>query len=61
MDISRHLRDIYRFPGLVPSACVRAYPGDPDAVIVPLRRRRKKRSADGVVNRIAVSTINVRA
>src|ERR1700733_2044272 len=34
MDIPRHLRDVYRFPGLVPSACVRGYPGDPDAKVV---------------------------
>jgi hypothetical protein len=60
MDIPRHLRDVYRFPGLVPSACVRGYPGDADAIILPLRRRRKKRSAASVGNRIAGSTINVR-
>ncbi len=61
MDIPRHLRDVYRFPGLLPSASVRGYPGDGDAIILPLRRRRKKRSADSVANRIADSTISVHA
>lgn len=60
MDIPRHLRDIYRFPGLVPSACVRGYPGDADALILPLRRRRKKRSAGSVGKCIAGSTISAR-
>jgi len=60
MDIPRHLRDVYRFPGLVPLACVRGYPGDADAIILPLRRRRKKQSAASADNRIAGSTINVR-
>jgi hypothetical protein len=59
MDNPRHLRDVYRFPGLVPSASVGGYPGDPDAIIVPLRRRRKKRSAANVGKCIAGSTINV--
>ena len=61
MDIPRHLRDVYRFPGLLPSASVRGYPGDDDAIILPLRRRRKKLSADSVAKRIADSTISVRA
>ena len=60
MGIPRHLRDVYQFPGLVPSASVRGYPGDADAIILPLRRRRKKRSAADVGKCIAVSTINVR-
>jgi hypothetical protein len=60
MDIPRHLRDVYRFPGLVPSACVRGYPGDADAIILPLQRRRKKRSAAIAGKCIAGSTISVR-
>ena len=48
-------------PGLLPSASVRGYPGDDDAIILPLRRRRKKLSADSVAKRIADSTISVRA
>ena len=61
MDLPRHLRDVYRFPGLDPSACVRGYPGDPKSIILPLRRRRKKRSAASVDKHIRCSTINVHA
>jgi hypothetical protein len=60
MAIPRHLRDVYRFPGFVPSAAVGRYPGDVDAVILPLRRRRKKQSAVSVGSRIGVFTISVR-
>ncbi len=60
MDIPRHLRDVYRFPGLVPSASVRGYPGDAGAIILPLRRRRKKRSAGSAAKCIAASTISIR-
>ena len=61
MDIPRHLRDVYRFLGLVPSTSVRAHPADPDAIILPLRRRRKKRFAVRVDKCIAGSTISVHA
>jgi hypothetical protein len=61
MDIPRHLRDVYRFPGLVPSASVRGYPGDADAIILPLRHRRKKQSAASADRCIASFTISVRA
>jgi hypothetical protein len=60
MDIPRHLRDVYRFSGFVPMASVRRYPGDADAIILPLRRRRKKQSAVSVGSRIGASTISVR-
>ena len=60
MENPHHLRDTYRFPGLDPAATVHGYPGDPKAIILPLRRRRKKRSAASVGKCIAVSTINVR-
>jgi hypothetical protein len=59
MDIPRHLRDVYRFPGLEPAASVRCYPGDAGAIILPLRRRRKKRSAGSAAKCIAAFTINV--
>lgn len=58
MDIPRHLRDVYRFLGFVPTTSVRGFPGDADAIILPLRRRRKKRYAVGVGNRIGASTIS---
>ena len=61
MQNSHHLRDAYRFPGLEPSASVHGYPGDPKAIILALRRRRKKQSVAAVDIPILRSTINVRA
>lgn len=61
MENPRHLRDTYRFPGFDPAASVHGYPGDPKAIILPLRRRRKKRPAASVDKHIRCSTINVRA
>jgi hypothetical protein len=52
----KRLRDAYRFPGFVPLAAVQGVFGDPKAVIVKLSRRRKKRSAVGAVNGVAVIT-----
>jgi len=48
----KQLRDVYRFPGFDPQAKVRGLFGDPLAVVVTLRRRRKKRCAAPVLNRI---------
>jgi hypothetical protein len=61
MENLHHLRDTYRFPGLEPAASVHGYPGEPKAIILPLRRRRKKRSAATVGNGTPPSTINVHA
>ena len=61
MDTPQHLRDVYRFPGLVPSALVEGYPDDLDSIILPLRRRRKKQSAVSVDKCIVVFTISVHA
>jgi hypothetical protein len=60
MENPRHLRDVYRFPGLAPAASVRSYPSDDDSIILPLRRRRKKRSAGNADKCIAASTISGR-
>ncbi|HZZ77236.1 MAG TPA: hypothetical protein VFE62_01880 [Gemmataceae bacterium] len=60
MDIPRHLRDVYRFPGLVPTASVQRHASDAGAIIVPLRRRRKKQSAAIVGNPIDAATTNIR-
>jgi len=38
----KRLQDVYRFPGFVPLAQVRGVFGDPYAVVITLRRRRKK-------------------
>lgn len=61
MDTPRYLRDVYRFPGLEPAASVRGYPGDTGAIIVPLRRRRKKQPAASAELCMQRSTISVRA
>jgi hypothetical protein len=58
MDIPRHLRDVYRFPGLDPSACVHGYPGDPKSIVLALRRRRKKQSVASADKGMPFSTIN---
>ena len=42
MPKTRHLRDIYRFPGFGPWASVHGIFGDLVAVVVTLRRRQKK-------------------
>jgi hypothetical protein len=59
MENPHHLRDTYRFPGLEPTASVHGYPGKLKAIILPLRRRRKKRSVATAGKRIPASTINV--
>jgi hypothetical protein len=41
----KQLHDLYRFPGFVPRPRVRGVFGDPLAVLITLRRRRKKRCA----------------
>jgi hypothetical protein len=60
MENPQHLRDTYRFPGLEPAATVHGYPGKVKAIILPLRRRRKKRSVASAGKRMPASTINVR-
>ena len=45
MPSTRQLRDVYRFPGFEPSARVHGIFGDSHAVVVTLKRRRKKRRA----------------
>jgi hypothetical protein len=54
----RRLRDVYKFPGFVPMAEVRGIFGDPLAVVITLRRSRKKRTAECADEDIAPSTIN---
>ncbi len=41
----KRLRDLYRFPGFVPLPTIQGVFGDPRAVVITLRRRRKKRFA----------------
>ena len=56
----KRLQDVYRFPGFVPQAGVRGVFGDPWAVVITLRRRRKKRAAVCANEPIAPSTTNGR-
>jgi len=42
MPTPQQLRDLYRFPGFVPWARIQALEDDPQAVLLTLRRRRKK-------------------
>jgi len=42
MSKTGRLLDVYRFPGFEPCARVHGIFGDPYAVVIPLRRRRKK-------------------
>jgi hypothetical protein len=56
----KRLQDVYRFPGFLPMAEVRGLFGDPLAVVITLRRRRKKLAAVCVDEGVAPSTINGR-
>jgi hypothetical protein len=55
------LRDAYRHPGFLPAAQVEADRDDPDAFVLPLRRRRKKTSAVVADAFSPVTTITSRA
>lgn len=52
------LRDLYAFFGFTPTATVRGLFGDPYAVLIALRRRRKKRAAACVACRTGPSMTN---
>jgi len=49
---------LYRFPGFEPVATLRGVFGDPMAVVVTLRRRRKKRLAEDATKACRSSTIS---
>jgi hypothetical protein len=51
------LRDLYAFPGLDPVATIRGVFGDPYAVVISVRRRRKKHAVACAASAIAPSTI----
>jgi hypothetical protein len=55
-----HLHDLYAFPGFVPAATVRGVFGDPYALVISLRRRRKKRAVVAVGPAIVPSTTRPR-
>jgi hypothetical protein len=52
----KRLQDVYRFPGFAPLARVRGIFGDPWAVVITLRRLRKKRAAVCAGEDLAPST-----
>lgn len=54
----RRLQDVYRFPGFLPAAEVRGIFGDRWAVVITLRRRRKKRDVECADEYVAPSTTN---
>jgi hypothetical protein len=54
----KQLYDLYRFPGFVPQPRIRGVFGDPKAVVVTLRRRRKKRFATCAGKRLGPTTTN---
>ena len=61
MGKTKRLHDVYRFPGFVPLAHVRGVFGDPYAVVITLRRRRKKRTAvfvDVPIARFMISVLD---
>jgi len=59
MSKTRRLLDVYRFSGFVPYATVHGIFGDRYAVVIPLRRRRKKRDAVCVDKSVVPTTIIV--
>ena len=61
MALPQRLLDLYRFPGFVPRAKIRSLPGDPGAVVLTLRRRRKKRAAVSAGERSAPITTSALA
>jgi hypothetical protein len=56
----KRLQDIYRFPGFTPRAEIRGVFGDPRAVVITLRRRRKKRDVGSAGAGAVRSTTNDR-
>ena len=54
----KQLDDLYRFPGFVPQPRIRGIFGDPGAVVITLRRRRKKRFAACAANHLGPTTTN---
>ena len=54
----KQLRDLYRFPGFIPSQHIRGVFGDPMAVVVSLKRCRKKRFAASAGKPPSATTIS---
>ena len=52
----KHLRDRYRFPGFYPQGRVSGIFGDPQALVIRLKRRGKKQSVEPAVRSIVPFT-----
>src|SRR5260370_38974317 len=52
----KQLYDLYRFPGFVPQPGIQGVFGDPRAVVITLRRRRKKQFATSAVKCLGAVT-----
>jgi hypothetical protein len=61
MEHIKNLRSVFNFPGCVAQATVESYRGDPEAIVITLQRRRKKRYVPPVVWPIDPITTPVRA
>jgi hypothetical protein len=59
MSKTRRLNDVYRFPGFVPFSNIHGIFGDPYAVIITLRRRRKKLAVMCVDKSVGRTTTNI--
>jgi hypothetical protein len=59
MRKTRRLLDVYRFAGFIPYATIHGIFGDPYAVVIPLRRRRKKRAVVSVDKSVVSITTGV--
>ena len=52
----KQLHDLYRFSGFVPNKRIRGIFGDPMAVVISLRRNRKKQSAESAAKPTSATT-----
>ena len=57
----KQLHDLYRFPGFVPRPHIRGIFGEPMAVVISLKRCRKKLSAASAAKLTSATTTNGRA
>jgi len=55
----KRLRDVYRFPGFNPQSIVKGLFGDPQALVIKLRRREKKRFV-GCVNGFTIVIMTIK-
>lgn len=60
MQKHRRLKDEYDYPGFVPLLAVKGVFGDPRALVISLRRCRKKHSAAAAVSLVERSMTSVR-